>query len=219
MDDYTRKLDVNADKSQPSPQWVHLEQLGENELVAVDSSGLLSRIQLRSDPSPHLFESRKLQLDSPITVPFAVYSGIIAFADASGKLQVMDAQSFQILGSAKLDGNATNAVWMVDGVVFVETNRSELQAFQITPTPKKLWSLSLGGSGLAGPPRAVGGRLIVAQQNGDIRIVDPSTGEAVQRHSLGQALVDSPQMFGTHLLAPSLDGSLYPLESLLTGGQ
>lgn len=215
VDDYTRKLKVNPDNSQRPPQWIHLAASGENEILAVDSSGVLTRIQLRTDPSPHLFESRKLQLDSPIKVPFAAFSGILAFADASRQLHVMDAQSFQILGSAKLNGDATNAVWMVEGKVFVESNRSELQAFEITPTPKKLWSLPLAGSGLAGSPMALNGNLVVAKQNGEILIVDPKTGEAPVSHFLGQALVDPPLMFGTHLLAPSLDGSLYPLEPLL----
>lgn len=219
VDDYTRKLKVNPDDSQSPPQWVHLERLGEQDLMAVDSAGVLTRIQLRTDPSPHLFESRKLQLESPITVPFAAFSDVNVFADANQQLNVMDAQSFQILGSAKLDGNATNAVWMVEGKVFVEINRNELQAFEITPTPKKLWSLPLDGSGLAGRPLSLGGSLVVAKQNGDVLIVDPNTGEAPQRHFLGQALAEPPLMFGTHLLAPSLDGSLYPLESLLTGGQ
>lgn len=219
VDDYTRKLEVNPDKSQRPSQWVHLERLGEQEILALDSGGVLTRIELRTDPSPHLFESGKLQLESPVAVPFAAFPDFIVFADTSRQLHVMDAQTFQIVGSAKLDGNATNAVWMVDGTVFVETNRSELQAFKITPVPKKMWSLSLQGSGLAGSPVVRGGRLVVTTQNGEILIVDPNTGEARQRHFLGQALADSPLLFGTHLLVPSLDGSLYPLESLLTGGQ
>ncbi|MCA9072378.1 MAG: PQQ-binding-like beta-propeller repeat protein, partial [Planctomycetaceae bacterium] len=218
-DDYTRKLDVNPDKSQPPPKWIHLERLSDNEILAVDSGGALTRIQLRTDPSPHLFESRKLQLPSPVTVPFAAFKDVVVFADANQQLHVMDAQSFQVLGSANLNGNATNAVWMVEGKVFVETNRSELLAFDITPTPKQLWSLPLNGSGLAGSPRVVGGRLVVAKQNGEVLILEPSSNQVLQRHFLGQALVDSPSMLGSHLLVPSLDGSLYPLEALLMGGQ
>jgi PQQ-like domain len=219
VDDYTRKLDVNPPGNRRPPRWMHLERLDENQFVAVDSEGALMRFQFRTDPRPHLFEVRNLQLKSPVNVPFVVFEGTVVFADADRQLHVLDAQSFQILGSTELDGVASNALWMVDGKVFVETNHSELQAFELTPEPKKLWSLSLGNSGLAGSPLTVGPDLLVTKQNGDVWMVDPHTGDVRQRHSIGQTLVNGPMIFGNHILAFSLDGSLYPLESLLTGGK
>jgi outer membrane protein assembly factor BamB len=197
---------------------MHLEALDDTQFVAVDSAGSLMRFQYRTDPRPHLFEVRNLPLKSPVNVPFAAFEGVVVFADAARQLHVLDAQSFQILGSLPLEGDVTNAIWMAGGKVFVETNRTELHAFELTPEPKKLWTLSLENSGLAGAPLAVGPALLVTKQNGDVLLVDPNTGTVGKRASLGQRLVATPFPFGNRILVPSLDGSLYSLESLLMGG-
>jgi outer membrane protein assembly factor BamB len=219
VDDYTRPLNPNATDAQKPPQWMHLEVLDDTQFIAVDSAGALMRFQYRTDPRPHLFEVRNLALKSPVNVPLAVSDGMVVFADAQRQLHVMDGQSFQILGSAPLEGDATNAVWMAGGKVYVETNRSQLSAYEITPQPKKLWTLSLENSGLAGSPILVGSMLLVAKQNGDVLLVDPAAGTVSERHTAGQSLVATPFTFGNHLLAPSLDGSLYSLESALMGGK
>jgi outer membrane protein assembly factor BamB len=166
-----------------------------------------------------LFEVRNLQLKSPVNVPFAVFEDTIVFADADRQLHVLNAQSFQILGSLPLEGIVTSAVWMVNGIVYLETDRSQLHAFELTPEPKLLWSLPLDNSGLAGTPLAVGTDLVVTMQNGDVWRVDPKAGNVKEQHRVDATFVNSPLSFGSHILAPSLDGSLYPLESLLTGGQ
>jgi hypothetical protein len=218
VDDYTRPLNPNASAGQKPPEWMHLEALDDTQFLAVDSAGALMRFQYRTDPRPHLFEVRNLPLKSAVNVPFAVSEGVVVFADAARELHVMDGQSFQILGSAPLEGDATNAIWMAGGKVYVETNRSQLHAYEIAPQPKKLWTLSLENSGLAGSPVLVGPMLFVAKQNGDVLLVDPQTGTVSDRHSTGQPLVATPFAFGNHLLAPSLDGSLYSLESVLASG-
>ncbi len=219
VDDYTRQLNVQPGKNPATPRWMHLERLDDTQFVAVDSAGSLLRFQLRTDPRPHIAEARNITLKSPVNVPFAVHEGIIAFADADRQLHVVDGQSFQILGSVALPGDATNAVWIVDGVAFVETGGSELHAYELTPVPRELWSLSLGDAGLAGRPMPVGPGLLITKQNGGIWLIDPAAGNVVQRHAIGQPLVDAPLVLGNHILAPTLDGSLYPLESLLSGGQ
>ncbi len=216
VDDYTRELDVKPAKGQNPIRWMHLERLDDTQFMAVDSAGVLTRFQYRTDPRPHLFEVRTLPLKSPVNVPFTAFEDAVVFADAARQLHVLDAQSFQILGSTPLDGDATNAVWMVKDKVFVETNRSELHAFELTPAPKKVWSLSLGNAGLAGAPLAMGSGLLITKQNGEVWVVDPNTGNVLQQKAVGQSLISTPFLFGKHILAPSLDGSLYPLESLLT---
>jgi hypothetical protein len=219
VDDYTRQLNVNPPADERPPQWMHLERLDDTQFIAVDSAGTLSRFQYRTDPRPHLFEVRNLQLKSPVNVPFAVFEDTIVFADADRQLHVLNAQSFQILGSLPLEGIVTSAVWMVNGIVYLETDRSQLHAFELTPEPKLLWSLPLDNSGLAGTPLAVGTDLVVTMQNGDVWRVDPKAGNVKEQHRVDATFVNSPLSFGSHILAPSLDGSLYPLESLLTGGQ
>ncbi len=218
VDDYTRKVTVNPPKNQRPTEWMHLERLDEDQLIAVDSAGSLLRIQFRTDPVSHLFEARKLALKSPVNVPFAVFEGVVILADADRQLHVLDGQTFQPLGSTALGGDATGALWMVDGRLYVETNRSELTAYEISPEPKKLWSLSLGGSGLAGSPLSLGPILLVAKQNGEVLTVDAGTGNIQNQSSIGQTLAGTPLVFGDYILAPSIDGSLYRIETLLPGG-
>ncbi len=218
VDDYTQKITVNPPKSQRPPRWIHLAPLDDDQLIAVNSANALLRIQFRTDPVSHLFEARKLDLKAPVNVPFAVFEGVVVLADADRKLHVLDGQTFQPLGSTDLDGNVTNALWMVEGRLFVETDRRELTAYEISPEPKKLWSLSLGGSGLAGSPLSLGPMLLVAKQNGEVLTVDAGTGNVQNQASVRQALDGTPLVFGDYILAPSIDGSVYQLENLLPGG-
>ena len=150
VDDYTQKVTVNPPKNQKAPQWMHLERLDDDQLIAVDSANSLLRIQFRTDPVSHLFEARKLQLKSPVNVPFAVFEGVILLADADRQLHVLDGQTFQPLGSTALDGDATNALWMVDGRLYVETNRSELTAYEISPATEKTLVAVAGRQRLGG---------------------------------------------------------------------
>ncbi|MCH7989554.1 MAG: hypothetical protein IID46_10470, partial [Planctomycetes bacterium] len=55
--------------------------------------------------------------------------------------------------------------------------------------------------------------------NGDVLAIDIDSGNVTKRIRLGQPAGMGPQQFGKHVIVPSIDGSLYRVDSLLQGEQ
>jgi hypothetical protein len=196
-------------------RWVHLAAIDDTQLAAVDSQGKLARVQLRNTPVPHLAEAAKLEFEQPLDVPFEIQQGRLALADASGRLQVLDAATLESRGTAQLPAAASNAPWTVGERLYVETGGDQLHCFQLEPELKPLWNVPLDGVSLAGAPIVFHNRLIVAKQNGDVCAVDPNEGKIAGVVHTRQPLVLGPQQLGESVLVPAVDGSLHRVEHVL----
>ena len=81
--------------------WKHAVAIDKLTAVVVDDKAVLTKVQYRTAPVPHLAEVAKLTFDQPIDMPFAVDGGQIVLADAGGTLSVLDAANFEMVASAK----------------------------------------------------------------------------------------------------------------------
>ena len=198
------------------PKWRHLVPLDDDEFLAVNDSGRLSRIQFRNSDVPHLAEVDSVNLPHPIDIAPIVADGRLFVADAAGQLTMSDLSNLEMLSEVKLDAPASNRLWFVDGSLLVESGRKSLQEFrvengQLNPG----WTLPLAGNSLAGAPLAIDGRLVVALKNGVVLSLNRLDGKVVDELAINQPLAMGLRKVGNLLVLPTIDGSLHRVGSAL----
>ncbi|MGH7129432.1 MAG: PQQ-binding-like beta-propeller repeat protein, partial [Planctomycetaceae bacterium] len=201
-----------TDDDRPPAEWLHVAAADETQLIALDNLGRLLRVQYRAAPVRSLAPVTQRDLEQPAVAGFALHDGRLLIADVTGRLLVLDAVSLETLETVALDAPASNRPWIADGRLYVESGRSTLRCYEASAPLQELWSLDLEGSGLAGPPLAHDGQLLVARLDGTVLAVNPDSGEIEKRIEIGQTLAGGPQQIGQTLIVPAVDGSLCPVE-------
>jgi outer membrane protein assembly factor BamB len=202
-------------ENKKAARWFAVARLGAKEIVTADSRGRLARLQFRTEPVRNLAELRFKNLDRPLDVPFAVAAGRVAYASPDGVFNVLDAETLDAVSSDKLPGPALSPLWAVGSTVVFETQNHELLCYEVSGTPKLRFHLPLAKTGPCGAPALVRGRLIVANRDGTLWALDPSTGEIAAKAGVGQPLSGSVIAANEHIVASAIDGTLYRVDSLL----
>jgi pSer/pThr/pTyr-binding forkhead associated (FHA) protein len=199
--------------------WSQLVGVDETHLLAFSSAKILQRIQFQSVPISSLREVTKRELPNPVDFKARVQNGRLIQADANGVLQMINASTLETVSEIRLDVPASNSLWLIGDKLFVELGHDRLQCYEVGSEFKLLWSAPLEGPGLVGEPLASGNSLLIALQNGDALAIDIDSGNIKNRIRLEQPAGMGPQQFGKHVIVPSIDGSLYRVDSLLLGEQ
>ena len=221
VDDYKPKIetDVDEDVKDASPAaWIDAASIGSDIVIALDSNAQLTQVQLRKQPSPHLYGIRTVQLNSPVAMPFVLQDGFLALATVDGQLQIMDAQTLQPVAELDLSGSVTNELWSAKGWVFVETDSRTLQAISLTEQPRIAWTANADEANndvrLAGAPFLDGSRLLVTRRDGTLLAIEIATGKVQKSIALQNSLDSGPIKIGDELFVQTSDGGLIPLSGL-----
>ncbi|WP_166825902.1 outer membrane protein assembly factor BamB family protein [Thalassoroseus pseudoceratinae] len=221
VDDYKPKIETDED-NQPGEQsvvaWVHADRINDELLLALDTNSQLIQVQLRKQPSPHLYGIRTVQLDSLVAMPFVLQDNFLALTTIEGQLQLMDSQTLQPVGEIELPGAVSNELWSAKGWVFAETEASTLHAIAIGEQPKLAWSVSNDNTTedvrLAGPPFVKGPHLWVTRRNGDLSIIELDIGKLRKTIPLHNELDSGPIQIGDQLYVYTVDGGLISLDGI-----
>ena len=205
-------------KQKPA-RWRFLLPIDKTQFLVLNDKNLLLKIQYRRSPRSHLARVARLQLDQPVDVPFVTAAGRLIFADRQARLHLLDVASLEPLKEIKLPAPATNALWAVGGRLYVETGHSKLTCFDPSAGLKRVWSLDLDHTGLAGPPLLIGKTVTIATNTGELFQADSKTGRLTGRADLRQPLVLGPRLIGGSIVVPTVDGSLYRVQFNRTGQQ
>jgi outer membrane protein assembly factor BamB/pSer/pThr/pTyr-binding forkhead associated (FHA) protein len=202
-------------ENKKAARWYAVARSGSSELLTADSRGRLAQLQFRTEPVRHLAELRFKNLERPLDVPFAVAGTRVAYASADGVFNVLDAETLDAVYSEKLPAPALSPLWPVGSTVVFETQNHELLCYELSGAPKLRFHVPLGKTGPCGAPASVGGRLIIANRNGTLRALNPSTGGIVAQTAVGQPLSGGVIAAGEHLVVAAIDGTLYRVDSFL----
>ena len=197
-------------------KWVFLENVGNDQAVAMDSTGKLMKFQVRTDGVAHLREVNSLELSDPVDYRVASHGGKIFLGDASGKFRVFDGNTLEQLGEADLPAPISNDVWIAGDKVFVESGRQHLVCFSTDSNLNELWKLELGGVRLGDAPVLMGENLVIAKMDGSVISVNAASGATTKEVTLGHPISFGPRVGKDgKLLVGSVDGSVYRVESVL----
>ena len=198
----------------PAVPWKYLLRLDTDEVLACNSAGLLSRIQVRTTEVPHLAEAAKVQLEMPVDVPPILRGDALFVADSSRTVQHFNWRTFDKEGRRQF-AEAVRGLWSADSSCVVWTGDGKLQQLSEGRDLPVRWTFELKGLELAGSPLQDGGQLWFACRNGVVIAVDAATGIESHRLRVPQALTTGLRKLGDGTFAVACDGALYRLD--LTG--
>lgn len=198
-------------------RWLQLAGLDDKQLVVLTENSRLARLQVRTEPVPHLAEASQVEIGNPVDVDLLVDRGRILLADAKGRVLQLDGASLETQAEVPFDKPASQAPWLVNDRLFVESGRDQLVCCDPATKLAADWKLPLGGVSLAGAPLAWKDQLVIALRDGQVWLVDPKSGEKRATAHVGQPLAFGPRSLGDAVLVGTLDGSLLAIQSLLGG--
>jgi outer membrane protein assembly factor BamB len=198
-----------------SAQWKSVERISDKGLVTLDSNGRLSRSQYRTEPVRNLAEVVSKQLEKASDTGLVVVGPRVAYGDVDGVLHFLDAETLEPVATHHLLAPAVGRLWFVDSLLLVEMRDHQLAVYDLRGPTKLLFVASLGQSGPSGPPAIIRDRLVVANRDGTILSLDPSSGTVVSRHPLDQPLSGGVMVVEGHPIVSTIDGTLCRVDSLI----
>ena len=190
-------------------QWTHLVRINPTELIAIDGTGRLTRVQFRTGEIAHLANVAELQLDHPIDVRPLLRGESLYVADSSGKLRQLNIRSFDVDGQTTLTAPITQ-LWGIGATnVLVQSGDRTLRCLAEGKTLPEQWSYPLEKLEPIGPAIVVADQLWLACRNGTVIVLDANAGTEIRRVDLPQALSIGLRQVQDTLYAVAADGTLY----------
>jgi outer membrane protein assembly factor BamB len=196
-------------------RWKSVERISERDLVALDGRGRLSLFQYRTEPVRNLAELVSKKVEGPCDTGLAVVGSRIAYDDGNGVLHFLDAATLEPVAKQKLPAPAVGRLWTAGSLLVVETRDQQLAVYDASGPTKPLFVASVGGTGPAGPPALIHGRLVVANRDGTVIGIDPAQGAVLARAAIGQALSGGVIALEGRPVVCTIDGSLCRVDSVL----
>ncbi|MBI5761075.1 MAG: PQQ-binding-like beta-propeller repeat protein [Planctomycetales bacterium] len=198
-------------------RWLQLAGVDDKQLVVLTENSRLARLQVRTDPVPHLAEASQVSIGNPVDVPFIIDRGKILLTDAKGRVLLLDSASLETQAEIQLDKPASQTPWLVNDRLLIESGREQLVCCDPANKLAADWKLPLGGVSLSGAPVLRNGQLVMALRDGQVWQIDPKSGEKLATSHVGQAVAFGPRSLGDAVFVGTLDGSLLAIQSLLGG--
>ncbi|XP_043267739.1 beta-alanine-activating enzyme [Venturia canescens] len=158
------------------------------------------------------------KLDYPVfSAPVILKTGTAIFCDVSGNLHFMSAASGQRLRNIKINGNIFSALTVYEdpetklqSILFGSENRKiykmQLQPEQVEPIFDFTKDV---GVPIASTPSTNGEIIVVAGNDGDLKILDFGSGDVLYNYKLGGNVFSSPIIYEDFIVVGCRDNFLY----------
>jgi outer membrane protein assembly factor BamB len=177
------------------------------EFVITDGDEKIYRVELESDPSPHLTLAAEASVGAhPIISPLVV-NGSSVFAVTEGQqLARFQLPSLENVGQTSLSAEVVWGPYRIAELILVATTEEQLLA--VDTSGSIAWTTSLSGGDLAGPPLESEGRVLIAYCSGLLESRSMADGGATAAVDLLQPLGSGPVRFMGRVVLATHDGSL-----------
>ena len=207
-----------AEGDEPA-HWRAVLPIDDKQALVATTSGRLALVQLRTEPSPHLFEISSRELGKTLDFPL-VLAGDTVFVATGDEILQLDPRSLVTQAMQKVEQPVSRPLWVVEQRLFAAVGRDRVACFQTEPFAAT-WTLPLqNGSAMADAPlESAAGACVLAQQDGAVLFVKADTGELIRTTHMGRAIVSGPYRLGDVLFVATVDGSLQSISQKAGGDQ
>lgn len=181
------------------------------QAVLIDGSGILFRLQLKSDPQPNLAAALQVQTTAvPLAAP--VIMGATVYVAARGAdndlLMAFGLDDFQAGSQWELPGRLVWGPYRAGEVVLVATDSDQLWAVDTQPEPR--WKVNLPNGRLTGEPWLSDQELVLASVRGTVWQINAQTGAELSRVELDEPIGTGPVQFASNrMLVCGDDGTVH----------
>jgi outer membrane protein assembly factor BamB len=207
---------VGIVRNNDETQWASVTPLDQNHAIVINREGELTKLQYRTSPSKHLQPSESFSLQTSIDLPPVVTASNVFVALPDGTLHMLKVVGFEKEHNFKLSRPAIVPMLIAGNYLLVQTSDQQLQCFDTTKKLEKVWSLDMGDDVVSGKPLIDGDNVIITTMNGAVKVIDQA-GKVIGSIQLDAPIEHGPLRLGSLLIAVSVDGSLYQVQSVLGG--
>lgn len=198
-------------------RWVDLQPEDATHFIGATRSGRLSRFQLQSEPSPHVFELSHVDRGQSSDFPPA-RSDEKVYTAVESILECWNSGTWEKDWSIELTGTVSGKPRLSGGYVLVETDMKQLRAYR-QADGSLAWETEIDSS-VAGDVVIWKNTITVPLASGTIVSVPENEGsEQVQRWGCGRNLSGTVLVRGESLLLSSDDGSWIRVDQPPGGAQ
>ena len=192
-------------------RWAYLVRIDDREFIACESSGRLSRIQLRQGDAPHLAEVAKLQLDHPIDVRPILRGDSLYLADSAGNCRQLNVRSFDIDGQRQF-APPIRRLWSVDKTTLISAGDGKLYCLADGKALPENWTFEINQLEPIGQAIIEGDSVWIGCRDGTILVLNAKTGAVTRRINLPQSLSLGVRRIKDTMIAVAVDGTIYRIE-------
>jgi len=191
-------------------RWVQLLRVGDDELLAIDADGHCRRFQVRMGDIPHIAETAAVDLTPLAAIPPVPLGDGVIFTNIEQELVQIDQRTLAptarrpwpepILGMTLLENDLL--VW-------------DAKSLRLTDPAHDFadrWSLALDGLQPVGRVIARDNQLWIACRDGQILLLDRTTGQQLRRSELPQSLTWGLIAVADEIWAVATDSTLYRVD-------
>ncbi len=184
------------------------------QAVLIDGKGTLYRLNLKTEPQPHLAAVlQEASSAEPIAPPVVVGSTVYLATRGVGSDRILSigVDDFQPTGEWGLSGRCVWGPYAVGDLVLIATDGEELIALQSQQAEPR-WKIPLPFGPLIGEPLVLGSDPVLASLRGTIWQLNRETGEEVARAEVDEPIGSGPVQFANNrLLVCGDDGTVHVL--------
>ncbi len=161
-------------------------------------------------------------LQSPLRGPLCtVGDSVCAVADTGGgeSLLFFNANSLAAVGSSPIEGNVVAGPFTTEGGCLVQTDR---KLMMIAADQSLVWSSEFPRSAISSPPLEAQGKIVVTNRQGQLFVIDASSGEILGDSDTRQAFTSKPVPARGGVFIGSDEGAVMALPlptTVSSGGQ
>ena len=192
-------------------RWNHLVRIDGREVIGLDDTGRLTRVQYRSGDVPHLAGVAELQLEQPVDIRPVLRGEFLYVADVSGTVRQLNVRSFDTDGQTTLTA-PIKSLWSAGANTVVQAGDGKLHCLADGKKLPEQWSFDLANLEPTGSTVLKGDSLWFACRNGTVLVLNATSGTEVRRIVLPQSLSLGLRQVQETLVAVAVDGTLYRLE-------
>lgn len=194
-----------------SHEWQNLAPVGDDQLVAITKSGLLLLLKLQTSGRASLVEVARLELGSRIVTNVVANDQVIAVVSNTNKLTLFDTVRLDQIASRQFSEPITNHAFLLDGVVVAEVGRKTMHLMSQSDL-QDISTMPLNSVSIAGVTKQ-GEDLLIGQQNGNVTLIHPGTGEIKQEMQLQSVLQNGVIHAMNQPFWTAVDGTLFQTKS------
>ena len=210
VEDYLLPLQANAPQA-----WRGCLALEDRLAVALTATGRVIRLQVRSEPVPHLAEVAVAELGEAVSVA-PVASGGRLYVATHQSLQCLDAVTLEVLAKIPLAHPLSRSPVLVGDLLALEFsvgNQTTAELLELLPPCKSRGKWQATAARLVGVDRLPEQQAILVWSHGQLTRCSLTDNRELATLDLGQTLVAGPWNIAGEWCVCAADGAILPLKA------
>jgi outer membrane protein assembly factor BamB len=131
-------------------------------------------------------------------------------ADADQLVAFSVATKLAESGKLELPGRVVDGPWLVESGLLLKLDNDQLVSVGRDLSIR--WSVAIANEQLAADPENLGSQILFTFRNGNLLVLEPSSGKTVSQYALRQPVIHRPARAGENMYFSGMDGTIHKID-------